>query len=150
MPPITVIRHEACDRARSLVSLRLDDQLSQLEEALLESHLDDCRECFVFAADLLAFTSFLRTAPPVALERPMPVPVPYRPSYLRGLQNAAAGAVAAAAVFAGVVGITPTAVQREERPELTSVAEPVSPETELRLAERAKEREVPGAHDIPL
>ena len=34
-----------CDRARAWVSLRLDDEISELEERLLEAHLGRCAAC---------------------------------------------------------------------------------------------------------
>src|SRR3712207_2875005 len=97
-------RSRACDQARSLVSLRLDDELSELEQALLDAHLGACAACASFSIDVLAATAQLRAAPLEQLDAPVTLPAAPRRAYLRGLQTAAAGAVAAAAVVAGVIG----------------------------------------------
>ena len=52
-----------CDRIRHEVSLELDDELSQLERAMLESHLRRCEACRSFRDDLASFTQELRDAP---------------------------------------------------------------------------------------
>jgi anti-sigma factor RsiW len=41
-----------CDRARKLISKRLDGELDQAGEALLLKHLDHCAACTAYAADL--------------------------------------------------------------------------------------------------
>lgn len=45
------------------VSSRLDSELSELEEALLDAHLARCAACRLFADDLETLTDTLRTAP---------------------------------------------------------------------------------------
>jgi predicted anti-sigma-YlaC factor YlaD len=52
-----------CHRIRNEVSLELDDELSQLERAILESHLRRCAACRSFRDDLLSFTQEIREAP---------------------------------------------------------------------------------------
>src|SRR4249920_499536 len=52
-----------CDRAREWASLRLDDELSALEEELLERHLDVCPECSGFEQRIRVATGALRSAP---------------------------------------------------------------------------------------
>jgi anti-sigma factor RsiW len=56
-----------CERAREYASLRLDGELSELEEALLAAHLSRCEPCKSFDADIRMLTSELRQA---AFERP--------------------------------------------------------------------------------
>jgi predicted anti-sigma-YlaC factor YlaD len=93
-----------CRRTRELVSLALDGELSELEEARLASHLADCASCRELQADLTGLTTALRVAPLEPLARPVSLPQRVRWS-LRPLQvGAAAAAVAVAAGLAGVVG----------------------------------------------
>lgn len=88
-----------CDRAREYASLRLDDELSDFERALLDSHLDRCPSCRAFADDLVGVTDRLREAP---LERPtIAITLPRRRFVpVRGIQVSAA-----AAAVVSVVGI---------------------------------------------
>jgi predicted anti-sigma-YlaC factor YlaD len=140
----------ACDQARSFVSLRLDDELSELEHALLDAHLGGCSACRVFAAEVEAMTGELRAARLEQPERPVSLPLTRRQGYLRGLQTAAAGAVAAVAVVAGVVGITPAVVGGPSAHEgTTSFVEPVSPRKELQLYDSGEPTEGPSGIDIP-
>ena len=57
----------------SQVSLRLDDELSQLEIRMLDAHLERCASCHAYAEDLATFTREMRTAPLETLERPVVV-----------------------------------------------------------------------------
>jgi hypothetical protein len=93
------MRSRQCERARELASLRLDGEISELEEALLRTHQGRCAECDAFARSLGGFTGELRAAP---LESPSrPFALPRRPRVaLRSVQFAAAAA--AIAVVAGV------------------------------------------------
>jgi anti-sigma factor RsiW len=54
---------DECARAREWASLRLDDQLSDFEEVLLEAHLALCDDCRAFAASISDLTAALRSAP---------------------------------------------------------------------------------------
>ena len=56
-----------CERARAWASLELDAELSELERALLESHLSRCVACAAVVADMRALTRLVRGA---ELERP--------------------------------------------------------------------------------
>ena len=58
-----------CDRAREWASLRLDDELSALEEELLERHLGVCPECSGFEQRIRVATRALRSAPAEARPR---------------------------------------------------------------------------------
>ena len=60
-------RDGRCERARQWASLRLDGELSELEDALLEQHLEGCASCSAFAVRLAATTEAVRAVP---LERP--------------------------------------------------------------------------------
>lgn len=94
-------RKIVCERARSNVSLGLDDELSELERAMLTAHLGRCAACRRYAEEVSAFTEELRAAP---LAQPRPgvavggrrrTAVPFR----------AAQALAAAAVVVVAVGV---------------------------------------------
>jgi predicted anti-sigma-YlaC factor YlaD len=90
-----------CSRARFWVSLRLDDQLSELEGALLDSHLAACPACSDFAASSEVATTELRDAPPprhapVQLELPRRARKPLVVAF-------AAAVIVAAAIAGGVV-----------------------------------------------
>jgi Putative zinc-finger len=152
MTRLALTRTRACDQARSLVSLRLDDELSELESALLEAHLAGCDACREFADDTESATRELRAAPLERLAHPIWLPTPRRRAYLRGLQTAAAGAVAAAAVVAGVVGVTP--VLNDHAGSAARSAgrfyEPVKPRVELQLYRRALPSEGPAGPVIPI
>ena len=60
-------RDGRCERARQWASLRVDGELSELEDALLEQHLEGCASCSAFAVRLAATTEAMRAVP---LERP--------------------------------------------------------------------------------
>jgi predicted anti-sigma-YlaC factor YlaD len=51
---------QARARARRWVSLRIDDELSELESALLDAHLAVCRDCRSFADETDAVTRTIR------------------------------------------------------------------------------------------
>src|SRR6188472_3567850 len=53
----------SCERARSWVSLDLDDELSELEGAMLRAHTARCVPCAQFQSEAVAITHKLRLAP---------------------------------------------------------------------------------------
>src|SRR3954471_394439 len=63
-----------CERARSWISLRVDDELSEFECALLDAHLTRCDACADFADDVGSMTFALRSQPLETLSRPLLVP----------------------------------------------------------------------------
>ena len=89
-----------CDRARAWVSLRLDDEISELEERLLEAHLERCASCREFEASVRGAVVALRAQPPERIEHPVVV-------FGRRRLPVRFGAVASvAAVAAAIVGVT--------------------------------------------
>lgn len=113
-----------CTRACEWASLRLDDQLSEFEEMLLEAHLARCSHCRAFAASVTELTQTLRSAP---LEQPaFAFEAPRR---MRGrtvaLRTAAAAAAVAVVGLSGLVSLQLSA-------------------SRTRLAETATERKVIG------
>ena len=145
------VRSRACDQARSLVSLRLDDELSELEDALLDAHLGACAACSSFAQDVESATERLRRAPFLRLERPITLPHVPRRAYLRDLQTAAAGAVAVAAVVAGFIAVTPAVFNGPSDARATArFVEPVPPRKELQLYRQARNERNEAGTDIPV
>ncbi len=101
---MSVVRlSEACDGARAQISRRLDGEMSQLEERMLELHLDRCADCRTFDAQAAEFTRRLREAP---LE-PLGFPIEIRRTRRTSLARAQVGiaAVVAIAVIGSVLQI---------------------------------------------
>jgi predicted anti-sigma-YlaC factor YlaD len=94
---------QLCERARAWTSLRVDDELSELESALLDAHVGRCASCRAFAADVEAVSRALRAA---RLARPAPLAVPHAPRRARRLLSvaAASAAVLAAGAVAAFTG----------------------------------------------
>jgi anti-sigma factor RsiW len=86
-----------CDRIRSQISLDLDDELSQLERAMVSAHLERCAECSRYRDEISAFTGALRAAPLERMESPIALRRPRRGIAAR-VQAGAAAAVAVVAV----------------------------------------------------
>jgi hypothetical protein len=91
---------QLCARARFWVSLRADDELSELEAALLDAHLARCADCREFAAAADASTQAIRAAlyvrhPPIVLDLPR--------SPKRLVAGAGIAALLATAAVAGVL-----------------------------------------------
>jgi hypothetical protein len=61
--PLPVPRSGPCERSRQWSSLRLDGELTELEQALLEKHLETCGECREFDLQLRSTADLLRAAP---------------------------------------------------------------------------------------
>jgi predicted anti-sigma-YlaC factor YlaD len=89
-----------CERARAWVSLRLDDEISEFEEALLEAHLRRCVACREFEASVRGAVVTLRAQPLERIDHPVVV-------FGRRRLPLRRGAIASvAAVAAAVVGVT--------------------------------------------
>ena len=65
-----------CDRARAWVSLRLDDEISELEDALLEAHLHRCGACREYEATVRGAVLALRARPLERMNEPIVVAGP--------------------------------------------------------------------------
>jgi predicted anti-sigma-YlaC factor YlaD len=88
-----------CDRVRAQISLALDGELSQLEHAMLSSHLTRCADCRVYEADVTGFTQRVRETPLEPLSRPVVVSRSRRRISISRLQVGAAAALAVAALL---------------------------------------------------
>jgi predicted anti-sigma-YlaC factor YlaD len=140
---------QLCARARFWASLRIDDELSELEGALLDAHLARCADCREFEAAAAGSATLLRQAP---LEATAPVQVAVeRPARRVLLASTGAAILVGAAVIAGLVqgsGATqpsPTAVRA-----VAIVASVETPDQlrRLRRTSLLNEREIP--RDISL
>jgi predicted anti-sigma-YlaC factor YlaD len=89
-----------CERARAWVSLRLDDEISELEEALLEAHLHRCAACREFEASVRGAVVALRAQPLEEIDHPVIVSGRRRLPVRRG------AVASVAAVAAAVVGVS--------------------------------------------
>jgi predicted anti-sigma-YlaC factor YlaD len=101
---VTVFRLQprTCDRAREWVSLRLDSELSELEHALLDAHLERCADCAAYAAGVETVTHGIRGAKTERLRHPIVLPLRRRFAFAaRALQ----AGTATAAVLAASVGL---------------------------------------------
>ena len=52
-----------CERVRTQVSAELDGELSEIERRMLAAHLLSCPACRAYEADVVSFTTKLRSAP---------------------------------------------------------------------------------------
>jgi predicted anti-sigma-YlaC factor YlaD len=91
---------KGCDRAHAWASLELDGELSELERALLDTHLSRCPECAREVTQMRAVARLMRETPP---ERPSePVYVARRSHAPRHLALRAAIAATLAVGAAGL------------------------------------------------
>ena len=96
----------SCERARTWISLDLDDELSELEQAMLRRHVRSCAACAGFQADAASITGRLRLAPLEPVPAPVVLPARRR-SVVRLVQIGAAAAVAIAAAGIGTLLSSP-------------------------------------------
>jgi predicted anti-sigma-YlaC factor YlaD len=117
-----------CDPTRNLISLGLDRDLSELERALVSSHLKRCAQCRAFETDVHAFTRMLRETPPETLYPPVEFSLPYRlraRGMARQALQAASAAAALAAVLIGAV-VLPQGAAQAPPAELALVGAPLA------------------------
>ena len=104
---------QPCERARSWAALAPDDELSVLEQKLLDAHVARCGSCSHFSVQVAVVAAELRASP--ARELPRPVSVP---AWRRRCVHARArmvGAAAAVAVMAlGVASPSPLSAGKQE------------------------------------
>ena len=74
-----LIQGGICDRAREWTSLRLDGELSPLEDECCERHLEVCDECRAFEYDVRWATDVLRLTPQERPSQRLRVPVASKP-----------------------------------------------------------------------
>jgi predicted anti-sigma-YlaC factor YlaD len=88
-----------CDRVRAQISVGLDGELSELEQAMVGSHLSWCGSCRAFEADVTTFTRMVRSAERERMETPVVI---RRPRRYAALRVPASVAAAMALVVVGV------------------------------------------------
>jgi predicted anti-sigma-YlaC factor YlaD len=93
----------SCERAREWASLRLDGELSDFEQALLDAHLERCAPCADYARNVTAATEALRRAEASRLSVPIALPLRRRALSLRTVSAGAAAAAIVAAVGLGTL-----------------------------------------------
>jgi len=97
------LENRRCERARQWSSLRLDGELSELEGALLEKHLETCGSCVAFDERLTATALSLRTTPPEPPRIGFQIPKRTRVSFPTS-RRVAVAAIAAALALGSLVG----------------------------------------------
>ena len=130
-----------CERARRWASLRLDGELSHLEERLLERHLDECEDCRSVEARMGVATRLLREAPEEAPARRIgDLPARQAPSSRRRSRPVlfAAAALALGALVGSFVGRAPAPAPQAPGPEVSLLTRDVQ---QLRQLPRSEERE---------
>jgi predicted anti-sigma-YlaC factor YlaD len=116
-----------CERAREWASLRLDSELSELESALLDSHLRRCAACADYSAEIGVITAQIRAAELEPLVRPTVLPLRRRFGWAGGaLQAGAASAALIVATVAlttqvGSTGSSPSGVANAGRLPLSAI-----------------------------
>jgi putative zinc finger protein len=111
---------QLCARARFWASLRVDGELSELESALLDSHLGRCAACREYEGGVTAATALLRADAPAI---PAPVTIAAAPAPARFLLGAAAAVlVVLAAAVGGLVSRTVSPASSPSASGLHSVA----------------------------
>jgi predicted anti-sigma-YlaC factor YlaD len=93
----------SCERAREWASLRLDGELSEFEQALLDAHLERCAPCADYARNVTDATTALRSAEASRLSVPIALPLRRRALPLRAISAATAAAAVVAAVGLGTL-----------------------------------------------
>jgi hypothetical protein len=132
-----------CDRVRSQVSLELDDELSQFERAMVESHLRRCSGCSAFRDDLVSFTREIRDAPLEQWSDRMPVVPRRRLAYVDALRVAAVAASIAVALGLGLgVSVAEPGADGSRASQSVRPAYLDSPEYDLSIIERVQETRV--------
>jgi len=101
---LTPVPPTDCTRAREAASTLLDGELSQLEAAHLDLHLEECAECRAYTAELAGVGALLRAAPLVQPSRPLFTAARRRPTFLSVRVAAAAALVIVATGTSFAVG----------------------------------------------
>ena len=109
-----------CERAHAWASLRLDGELSELEEALLAAHVRRCAACRDYEETVSATVRVLRAQPLERVEHPVAVPA------RRRMRVPPLGLARVAAVAAAVVGVTTVLSTQSSNSPSTPSAPPAS------------------------
>ena len=98
------VRPIECERARRSLSVSLDHELTEFEQAFVDAHLERCEPCFAFQVRITDVTAAVRATPLARLAMPVMLPSPRRAGWLSAgrLAGAAGAAAVAALAFLGV------------------------------------------------
>jgi predicted anti-sigma-YlaC factor YlaD len=108
-----------CDRVRQWAGLAPDGVLSEIEQRLLDVHLEKCTSCREFHSSIERFTSELRAAPLEAPASPTHVAGRARRRWAATLRPL--GAVAAAALVAVASPLLVRSIDGAHRTSVTSI-----------------------------
>jgi anti-sigma factor RsiW len=111
-----------CDRVREQLSLAVDGETSQLEDARVDAHLATCSSCRAFGAEVGAMTRIIRGAQLEEMSVPVSIPTQRRIAR-RAFQAAAAAAVVLAAGI-GSIDLANREAQRSAAPSFSTRAVP--------------------------
>ena len=104
------IASDECAAVSEAISLRLDSQLSPVQEVLLEAHLARCADCRVRSQSVVGLTEAIRSAPLV--EPPTRFQLPARSgTRARVLRMVPAAAAVAAVALTGLLSLHLTATR---------------------------------------
>jgi anti-sigma factor RsiW len=93
-----------CEMSRLWISMAADGEVSEVERAALDEHLEECADCAEWRALAEAVVLHMRTTPPSAVPRDLLPPLPASRRPRRGLALRAGGLIAAASA-AAVLGV---------------------------------------------
>jgi anti-sigma factor RsiW len=108
-------RTSACERAAQAISLRLDDELSELEIAQLRSHLDGCAACRLLEQEIVGVTFEVRLSSLAAPSRAFVAPR-MRTARVRSLRPLVATAAMLLVVVGSVGSVLRAGIQPQEGP----------------------------------
>jgi hypothetical protein len=93
------VRPIECERTRRSLSVSLDHELTEFEQALVVAHLERCEPCFAFQLRITDLTAAVRATPLERLSMPILLPSARRVGWLStGRLASAVGAAALAAL----------------------------------------------------
>jgi predicted anti-sigma-YlaC factor YlaD len=119
-----------CTEACHQLSLRVDSELSEFENVLLEAHLAGCADCQAFGQSITDFTTALRMVP--AEQPAVPFQLPHSPSRMHSLLASSFRPAAAAAAVA-LVALSGLATLHATRGSTSAVQSPGRGEAQLVL-----------------
>jgi len=134
---------QLCARARFWGSLRVDGELSQLESALLDAHLESCARCRAVVGGIEQSTTLLRSVP---AERMAPLPLALPRSRHRFIAAAGVAAVLAAGALAGGLIHSGTGTTARQEPRAVAVVSSFETTDQIRQLRRTmllNERRIP-------
>ncbi len=119
-----------CERARSWAALAPDNELSELERKLLDSHLARCAGCSGFAVRVAAVANALRNERLQPLRYPVSVPS-WRRRTAFARMRAVSAVAAVAAIALGIASRAP--LPSDGRSEALQLHQPVAPGVDVRV-----------------